>query len=46
MHASNQCVKPLQSVGLTMGIKVEESDEVFLKELEVLRDKGIDIVIN
>jgi hypothetical protein len=29
-----------------MGIKVEESDEIFLKELEVLRDEGIDIVIN
>jgi hypothetical protein len=46
MHASNQCVKPLRSVRLTMGIKVEESDEIFLKELEVLRDEGIDIVIN
>ena len=48
MHASNQCVKPLRSVRLTMGInlKVEESDKVFLEELEVLRDEGIDIVIN
>jgi hypothetical protein len=46
MHVSNQCVKPLRSVRLTMGVKVEESDKVFLEGLEVLRDEGIYIVIN
>jgi hypothetical protein len=47
MRASNQCVIPLRSVRvrLIMGIKVEESAKVFLKELEILRDEGIDIVI-
>jgi hypothetical protein len=46
MDTLNQCVKPNRSVRLTMEIKVEESDKVFLEELEVLRDEGINIVIN
>ena len=46
MRVSNQHVKPLRSVRLIMGIKFEESDKVFLEELEVLRDEGIDIVID
>jgi hypothetical protein len=46
MHVSNQHVKPLGSVRLMMGIKFEESDKVFLEKLKVLRDEGIDIVID
>ena len=46
MRVSNQHVKPLRSVRLIMGIKFEESDKVFSEELEVLRDEGIDIVID
>ena len=45
MQTSNQCVKPLRSVRLKREIKPEESDKVFLKELEVLRGDGIDIAI-